>query len=255
MPRPTHPTLRTLSAIPCALNFIMTSASDLFALQEIDLRRDARRAVIADIEARLGETPEVLAARDAVAAAATNLKELQVQQRHLDAKAQDLDAKMRPLETKMYNGSVRNPKELTDMQKELNHFKAQRSELDDDGLELIEAIDAVSALLVQRQDALKRAEAEWQADQKDLVEDKGEAEVEYASLERERDLRTAEMDGSMLGLYESLRSSKASRAVARVERGTCQGCRITLPTHLVQRVRGGGVLAQCPSCERILVAG
>ena len=233
----------------------MTSASDLFALQEIDLRRDARRAVIADIEARLGETPELLAARDAVAAAEANLKELQVQQRRLEAKLQDLDAKMRPLETRMYDGSVRNPKELTDMQKELNHHKAARSELDDEGLEMIEAIEAATSILTQRRDDLKRAEAEWQTDQKNLIEDKGEAEEEYASLESQRSVHTADMDRSMLGLYEALRTTKAGRAVARVERGTCQGCRITLPTHLVQRLRAGGLLVQCPSCERILVAG
>jgi predicted nucleic acid-binding Zn-ribbon protein len=233
----------------------MTSASDLFALQEIDLRRDSRRAMIADIEARLGETPEVLAAREAVEGAEVNLKDLQAQQRRLEARLEDLDAKIRPLEARMYDGSVRNPKELTDMQKELTHLKAVRSELDDDGLEMIEAIEAATVLLARRRDDLKRAEAAWQSDQADLAEDKTDAEGEYASLESERTLRTSGMDRGMLGLYEALRLSKAGRAVARVERGTCQGCRITLPTHLVQRLRAGGLLVQCPSCERILVAG
>jgi hypothetical protein len=233
----------------------MTSASDLFALQEIDLRRDARRAVIADIEARLGETPEVVAAREALVAAEANVKDLQAQQRRLEAKLEDLDAKMRPLETKMYDGSVRNPKELTDMQKELNHHKAARSELDDEGLEMIEAIEAATSVLVQRRTELKRAEADWQADQGDLAEEKAGAEAEYVSLEGQRNTRIADMDRSMLGLYETLRPTKAGRAVALVTRGTCQGCRITLPTHLVQRLRAGGLLVQCPSCERILVAG
>jgi predicted nucleic acid-binding Zn-ribbon protein len=233
----------------------MTSAADLFALQEIDLRRDARRAVIADIEARLGETPEVAAARESVSSAEWNLKELQVQQRRLEAKLQDLDAKIRPLEKKMYDGSVRNPKELTDMQKELNRFKAQRSDLDDEGLEMIEAIEAANDVLAQLKDALRRAEMEWQEDQKELTEDKGEAEGEYARLEQQRSAQTADMDRGALGLYETLRAAKAGRAVARVERGTCQGCRITLPTHLVQRLRGSGEVVQCPSCERILVAG
>jgi predicted nucleic acid-binding Zn-ribbon protein len=233
----------------------MTSAAELFALQEIDLRRDARRAVIADIETRLGETPAVVAAREAVSDAETNLKELQTQQRRLEAKLQDLDAKMRPLEKKMYDGSVRNPKELTDMQKELNHFKAQRSDLDDEGLEMIEAIEAATSVLAQRKDALKRAEMEWQEDQRELTEDKGEAEGEYARLEQQRSAQTADMERGALGLYETLRAAKAGRAVARVERGTCQGCRITLPTHLVQRLRGADELVQCPSCERILVAG
>jgi predicted nucleic acid-binding Zn-ribbon protein len=233
----------------------MTSAADLFALQEIDLRRDARRAVIADIEARLGETEAVVDAREAAAAAAANLKDLQAQQRRLDAKLQDLDARMRPLETKMYDGSVRNPKELTDMQRELNHLKAQRGELDEEGLEMMEAIEAATEVLTQRRDDLQRAEDKWQSDQKDLLEDKAEAEADLVRLESDRGARTSDMDRSMLGLYEALRLTKAGRAVARVERGTCQGCRITLPTHLVQRLRAGGLLVQCPSCERILVAG
>jgi predicted nucleic acid-binding Zn-ribbon protein len=63
------------------------------------------------------------------------------------------------------------------------------------------------------------------------------------------------MDPRTLSLYEGLRSTRQGRGVALMERGACQGCRITLPTHLVQRLRAGGQLVQCPSCERILVAG
>ena len=233
----------------------MTSAADLFALQEIDLRRDARRAVIADIESRLEEPEAVRAAREAVEDTEGDLKGLQRLQRSFDAKLADLDAKIKPLETRMYDGSVRNPKELTDMQKELDHFRAQRGKLDDEGLELIEAVEEMTKLLKQQQTALSTAEADWQQEQRDLRDQKSVAESEFSSLEGQRGDHTAEMDRGMLGLYESLRTSKAGRAVALVVRGQCQGCRITLPTHLVQRLRGGGLLIQCPNCERILVAG
>ena len=64
--------------------------------------------------------------------------------------------------------------------------------------------------------------------------------------------RTADIP---LGVYESLRTLKQGRAVARIEQGACQGCRISLPTHVVQRARGGTVLVHCPSCERILAGG
>ena len=233
----------------------MTSAADLFALQEIDLRRDARRAVIADIESRLEETDELREARQAVEDAQDDLKGLQRLQRNLEARLADLDARLKPLETKMYDGSVRNPKELTDMQKELDHFKKQRSKLDDEGLDLIEAVDETAKLLAQQRETLRRTEANWQQEQRELIERKSTAESEYATLEGQRGSQTAEMDRGMLGLYETLRVSKAGRAVALVVRGQCQGCHITLPTHLVQRLRGGGVLVQCPNCERILVAG
>jgi hypothetical protein len=233
----------------------MTTISDLLALQEIDLRRDARRAVIADIEARLDEPENVRAARQAVQESEEDLGDLQALQRKSDDRLEDLDAKIKPLETRMYDGSVRNPKELTDMQKELDSLKKQRGKLDDAGLEVIEAIEETSKLLQANRETLKQAEAQWQQDHGEMLEQKAEAEGDFATLDAQRNGSTADMDRGMLGLYESLRASKAGRAVALVVRGSCQGCRITLPTHLVQRLRGGGILIQCPNCERILVAG
>lgn len=233
----------------------MTSAADLFALQELDLRRDARRAVIADIEARLGETDELIEARDAVEDAEAAAQRLRRRQKELDTQMQDLDAKIAPIQKRLYDGSVRNPKELTDMQKELDHFKRERGKLDDQGLELLDSIERANRAAAAAKDDLQQIEAAWQADQEHMQAEKKKAESEYAGLEVQRARHTENMDKSSLGLYESLRTQKQGRAVARVERGACQGCRISLPTHLVQRLRIGGLLIQCPTCERILVAG
>ena len=62
------------------------------------------------------------------------------------------------------------------------------------------------------------------------------------------------MDAGAIGLYEKLRSTHQGRAVALVLRDVCQGCRIVIPSHMVQRMRAGGTV-QCNNCERILVAG
>ncbi len=233
----------------------MTSAADLFALQELDLRRDARRAVIADIEARLGETDELIEAREAVEDAEAASQRLRRRQKELDTQMQDLDAKIAPIQKRLYDGSVRNPKELTDLQKELDGLNRQRGKLDDQGLELMDGIERATQAAADSKEELKQIEAAWQADQEHMQAEKQKAEAEYASLETQRAKHTENMDRGSLGLYESLRVQKQGRGVARVERGTCQGCRITLPTHLVQRLRIGGLLIQCPTCERILVAG
>jgi predicted nucleic acid-binding Zn-ribbon protein len=233
----------------------MTSAADLFALQEIDLQRDARRAIIADIEARLGETEELVEARESVDDSAFALERLQKRQREFDAQLQDLDAKIGPLETKLYDGSVRNPKELTDLQKELDMFKANRSRLDEQGIQLMESLDTATQALAAAKRELAEIETAWKSSQTQMAADKVKSEGEYESLDGQRKVHTTGMDASVLGLYEVLRTKKQGRAVARVERGICQGCRLTLPSHLNQRIRGGDTLVQCPSCERILVAG
>jgi uncharacterized protein len=233
----------------------MTSAAELLALQEIDLRRDGRRALIADIDSRLGETEALIAARAALAAAETELDRLRRAQQNVETQLVDLDAKIRPMEKRLYDGSVRNPKELSDLQKDLDHHKARRSHLDDEGLTLLDAIEGATSSRSRAQEDLRQAEAEWRRDQERLELQRSQAAQETSRLEDERSKRTAGMDKGTLGLYENLRSLKRGRAVAVIERGACQGCRLTLPTHLVQRVRTGGQLIQCPSCERILVAG
>jgi len=40
--------------------------------------------------------------------------------------------------------------------------------------------------------------------------------------------------------------------VVKVERGMCQGCRISLPMSVLQKARSGFDVVQCVSCERIL---
>jgi predicted nucleic acid-binding Zn-ribbon protein len=150
---------------------------------------------------------------------------------------------------------VRNPKELTDLQKELDIFKANRGKLDDQGLQLIESLDSANRALTSAKQDLAEIESDWKASQSQLSADKIKSENDYAALDAQRGNRTKGMDASALGLYESLRTKKQGRGVARVERGTCQGCRLTIPTYLTQTVRAGVTLVQCPSCERILVAG
>ena len=231
----------------------MTSAADLLALQDIDLKRDSRRALVADIESRLGETEELIASRDAVTEAEAVLEGLRRQQRELEAQLQDLDAKIAPFETKLYDGSVRNPKELTDLQREVDSLKARRGKLDDDGLTLLDSVENATNELAAKRAALQDAESEWRADQEAMTSDRERAQRESGSLDAERERWTTGMDKLSLQLYENLRLKRQGRAVARVERGTCQGCRIGLPTHLVQRVRTGAMLVQCPTCERILV--
>jgi len=230
----------------------MTSAGDLLALQEIDLNRDSRRALIADIDYRLVESEELIAARELVQTREAELASLQRRQRELEASLTDMDAKVQPLETKLYGGSVRNPKELSALQHEVEALKAKRGELDEEGLLNIDAVEAALKAAETARADLTGVEAAWQADQAQLIVQRTQAERESASLDEERQRRIAGMDAGALGIYESLRTQKQGKAVAVISRGACQGCRISLPTNVAQRARGGMVLVQCPSCERIL---
>ena len=61
-----------------------------------------------------------------------------------------------------------------------------------------------------------------------------------------------ELPADLLTLYDSLRKTTKGRPVARVERGMCQGCRITLSTMELQRARSAQSGVRCNSCRRII---
>ena len=86
-----------------------------------------------------------------------------------------------------------------------------------------------------------------------MLEERDSLRPEAESLTQRRDQAAAGVDARAVSLYRLLRQRKDGVAVSRVERGMCQGCRITLPGAVLQKARVSSALVQCVSCERILL--
>ncbi len=89
-------------------------------------------------------------------------------------------------------------------------------------------------------------------EQEDLQGRQATLGAEIAVLEERRSEQASGINGAVLPLYERLRAARQGRAVAKVEGGACQGCRISLPMNLVKLARSSNDLVQCTNCERIL---
>ena len=97
---------------------------------------------------------------------------------------------------------------------------------------------------------IQSKDGEWRAEQAQLSADLETLTEAHSNLTGERRLLAAEVAHEALQVYDQIKGHKGT-AVARVEQGTCRGCRIALPTTELQQVRGGG-LVRCSSCGRIL---
>jgi predicted nucleic acid-binding Zn-ribbon protein len=230
----------------------VTSIAELYALQQIDLALDGQRASLTDTESRQGEPEELVEARalaeqrkDEAHAADSLFKER-------EAETESLSSKIEPLEKKLYDGKVTNPKELSDLQLDIESLRRRRSELDEKALEAMEALEEAQRASAEAQQALEALEASSQEEQAGLGVRHGEIEQEMSTLEERRAQQAALVDGGLLRLYEQLRAARQGRGVAKVEGGACQGCRISLPMSIVQRARAGNEIVQCNNCERIL---
>lgn len=230
----------------------MTSIAELYALQEIDLAIEAARVSLADIESRLGESEELTAARETLAQRQEEARAAEKRFKEQEYLTEEITRKIEPVEKKLYQGSVRNPKELEDLQQDIDSLKRRRSQLDDEALAAMEALEEAQQALRRARAELEELERRHGAEQEELRARKRALEREIEESQARRGEQVSEVDEVLLRLYDRIAATRQGRAVAKVEGGACQGCRISLPTNLIQRARTGNDTVQCSSCERIL---
>jgi hypothetical protein len=231
----------------------MSKVSDLYQLQEIDLEIDEKRAALAETEELIGESEELQSAREAVEQSDAVAQELRKRLRAAEWRVDDVDSKIQPLHKKLYGGTIRNPKELSSIEDDVKALLSHKRKLEDQVLEVMAETEEAEATLAAAKENAASTESAWQAEQERLKQQKTALETDLARLEGQRQAQSQRFDPSTLAVYDSLRTKHQGRAVAKVERGMCQGCRISLPMTLLQKARSSGDgLVHCSSCERIL---
>ncbi|WP_322797414.1 zinc ribbon domain-containing protein [Tepidiforma sp.] len=233
----------------------MSQLTEIRTLQEIDDDIARLEASLAEVERRLADDAALQAARDAFAAADAAWQEVRRTQRDLELSIQGLTSRIAPEEKRLYDGSVRNPKELTSIQQEVEHLKAQRAALEDRLLEVMEQFEAASAAREAARADLERAEADRAAQCRGLEAEKAALEARIADARARRDAQAARIPPAALATYDGIRRRRGGLAVARIQGGTCGGCRVAIPESVRRRAFDAAQLAQCPNCERILYVG
>lgn len=223
---------------------------DLYQLQEIDVALEDNKKAQTGISAQLGESQIIIKARVKLADEQKNLEELNRQQKSTDWEIDDLTEKIKATEQKLYGGKITNSKELSNLQRETEDFKKRRTQFEDKSLDLMDQIELSSKTIGDASAELVKMETQWRAQQKRLTVDLEQLKADQTVLENRRQEQETLIDTEALSAYQELRKRRGT-AVARVEQGICQGCRIALPVSDLQQARGGGMV-RCSSCGRIL---
>lgn len=230
----------------------MSMGRQLYELQEIDLEIDAKREALSEVMGRLGQSEVLDQVRLSLAGDEERLAELERSQREQEREVEDMRAKSTASEEKLYGGTVKNPKELASLQEQVVNLQRKMRVGDDKTLDIMAEVDTTQQKLSLKRGEVAKIEEDWRAEQASLSQQQAELGAALANLEKKGKDLAGKLDASSLELYQALRRKRHGRAVAKVEQGMCQGCRIALPMSELQRARLGQELVQCSSCERIL---
>lgn len=229
----------------------MSQVDLLYRLQQIDdeIREGKKR--LAQVVRLQKESRELKEARQRAADSEAGLHKWRGQQSDLNLELSSLNEKSEREETRLYSGTVTNPKELTDIQHELESLGRRREILED---ELLEAM--INGEEAQEEDEkshreLAETEAAWTKDQAALKLEQAELVDRINELTTGREQHLRLMTSDSINAYENAIRRAGLMAVVPLKNNRCGGCQVTVPINLVKNADEGR-LVTCDSCTRIL---
>jgi predicted nucleic acid-binding Zn-ribbon protein len=230
----------------------MSGIRELFDLQEIDRQIDARQARVAQIAREVEGNSNLIQARAALAARRSELAKAEAHARAGEEEAAANRARISLLEQRMYSGLVTSPRELQSMTTEVKNLIERQAGLDASVRERRDLAIPLAKAVDDRMTMVAALEQQWASQTEKLVAERARLEQESAAWQERRQRHASMVPVASLSLYTRLKASKANVAVVKVERGICGGCRMTIPTVLVQKARAGREFVYCSSCARLL---
>ncbi len=231
----------------------MIQASELYRLQEIDINVHQRHKRLEEINAQLADDKALTEAQQQVTNDQQTLTPLQNKVRKLEQDIQSNTAKLKETDETLYSGRVRNPKELQDMQNEIQSLKKRNQELEDVLLETMMAVDEASVALKDSTAKLETITAQFELANKSLIDEKKRLKAEGSALLKTREQLVPTIDPNTLKVYNNLRSRKNNQAVAVLVNQSCSVCHVQQDMNVIQALRKNDVLTYCSSCGRIII--
>lgn len=234
----------------------MTNPSfHLFQLQKVDLRIDQINSRLSKIVELLANNPQLIESEKAFNKSQQEYIQKEKEFANLEDSVKKKKIKVEQSESILYGGKNPNPKELKDLQTEIDSLKRSIASIEEDQLVLMSSMDELSKEVQNKKDLFESCRLENEKSNIGLFAEKGNLEKEKEKLLAERTADSTQIPSDAVANYEKLRTAKNHIAVTAVEDQSCATCGSEITAADIQRSRTSSILTYCPSCGRILYAG
>jgi predicted nucleic acid-binding Zn-ribbon protein len=233
----------------------MSISLNLYRLQKIDSAIDNIKIRLAEIEIALKDDQRIKAAEKSFDKAQTVAKKVRINLRKLEGTVESKQIKRKTDQAALFSGKIKNPKELQDLQNEVEALRKYISQLEDEQLELMIEYEAAEKAEARAKQALTQAKGTNVEENAALLGEKSKLQEDLERFSREKSAVLQGIAPQSLHIYNRLRKAKRGIAVAGILDDCCKLCGQQLTPGDLQTIRSSGNFVYCPSCGRILYEG
>lgn len=230
----------------------MSTTFHLYRLQQIDSQIDKAQKRLDQIQRILDDNTELKRARAYFESCEAAHEKTEKLLRKAEDEVKKQRIKIEQTEAILYGGSVKNPKEVQDLQNKFKSLKRYLLTLEDIQLEAMLANDEEAEILRGAQTKLDTTKAQLIQQNSQLAGEQSALNKEKERFLKEREIALPALQPDHLELYNKLRKAKRGVAIASISDGGCSACGATLTLSQQQNARSAALVAYCPSCKRIL---
>ncbi len=186
---------------------------------------------------------------------ATTVADLEREQKRADTDVEQVRERKARDQKRLDDGQVTSPKELENLQSEIQSLERRQGVLEDAELEIMERLEQAQreadSLAAERESVGRKAQEVQAA--RDAAWAEIDAEAETSRTQRAE--AAAEIPDELMKLYEKIRSGRDGVGAAALRQGRCEGCRLQLDAAELNQIRTAApdAVIRHEECGRILV--
>jgi uncharacterized protein len=193
--------------------------------------------------------------RDSVAVMTAQSSDLSREQAKAETDVEQVRSRIDRDRQRLDSGMINSPKELENLQSEIQSLQRRQSDLEEIVLDVMERRETT-------QTGLNSANAERESIESELRTVTAARDAALAGLDEQaakaatrRVQIAAAIPDDLLDLYDKLRAQHAGVGAAALRQRRCQGCNLTLNTVDLNAIRAApkDEVLRCEECRRILV--
>ena len=214
-----------------------------------------KRATLPAIEVKKGLESSFERARDQGIASEMILSDLQREALKAEGDVEVVRQRVAKDQEMLNSGEINDSKQLSNLQHELESLAKRQLDLEDVELEVMERVEgakaAVQVLAQQKADFSIQLEAV----NTELDSELAALTVDLTDVHSERESLAASMPAAFMELYEKIRKGHQGMGAAKLHRGQCEGCRLTIPPQELNAIKAAtpDAVIQCEECRCILI--